>query len=201
MEYIMSFGIQFFFNSIFLGVGLAMDAFSVSVANGLREPDMPRKRMAVTAGTFALFQTAMPLIGWICVCTAASRFMLFAEAVPWIALLLLGYIGIKMILDSLKKEEEEETIKATGIRLLLIQGFATSIDALSVGFTVSDYKFLMAFSACAIIGLVTFIICLFGVTIGKKAGTRLTDKSGIVGGIILILIGLEIFIKNMFFQG
>lgn len=201
MEYIMSFGIPFFINSILLGIGLAMDAFSVSVANGLREPDMTRKRMAVTAGIFALFQTAMPLIGWFCVCSAACRFKLFAGAIPWIALLLLGYIGIKMILDSLKKEEEEETIKATGIRLLLVQGIATSIDALSVGFTVSDYNFLMAFSACAIIGLVTFIICLFGVTIGKKAGTRLTDKAGIVGGIILILIGLEIFIKNMFFQG
>lgn len=196
----MSFGIQFFFNSIFLGVGLAMDAFSVSVANGLREPDMTMKRMAVTAGTFALFQTAMPLIGWFCVCSAACRFKLFAGAIPWIALLLLGYIGIKMILDSLKKEEEEETIKATGIRLLLIQGFATSIDALSVGFTISDYNFIKALSACTIIGAVTYIICRWGISIGKKAATGLTGKAGIVGGVILIIIGLEIFIKNMFFQ-
>lgn len=196
----MSFEIQFFFNSIFLGVGLAMDAFSVSVANGLREPDMPRKRMAVTAGTFALFQTAMPLIGWICVCTAASRFMLFAEAVPWIALLLLGFIGTKMILDSLKKHKEEEKDTGTGFRMLLVQGFATSIDALSVGFTISDYNFIKALSACTIIGAVTYIICRWGISIGKKAATGLIGKAGIVGGIILIIIGLEIFIKNIFFQ-
>lgn len=196
----MSFGIQFFFNSIFLGVGLAMDAFSVSVANGLREPDMTRKRMAVTAGTFALFQTAMPLIGWICVCTAASRFMLFAEAVPWIALLLLGFIGTKMILDTFRKNEENEAAPPFGIRMLLVQGFATSIDALSVGFTISDYNFIKALSACTIIGAVTYIICRWGISIGKKAATGLTGKAGIVGGIILIIIGLEIFIKNMFFQ-
>lgn len=196
----MSFGIQFFFNSIFLGVGLAMDAFSVSVANGLREPDMKKNKVIAIAGTFALFQTAMPLIGWFCVCSAACRFKLFAGAIPWIALMLLGFIGTKMILDSLKKHKEEEKDTGTGFRMLLVQGFATSIDALSVGFTISDYNFIKALSACTIIGAVTYIICRWGISIGRKAGTGLNGKAGIVGGIILIIIGLEIFIKNIFFQ-
>ena len=93
----MEWGFLFFFNSIFLGVGLAMDAFSVSLANGLNEPRMKKGRMFLIAGVFGGFQALMPLAGWICVHTIVEIFGFFDKIVPWIALILLGFIGIKMI--------------------------------------------------------------------------------------------------------
>ena len=185
-------------SSILLGVGLAMDAFSVSLANGLNESDMKKWRMLKVAGVFALFQLAMPLLGWICVSTVASYFALFEKAIPWIALVLLVYIGGKMLYDGIKGGEEGEDVPALSWGELLLQGVATSIDALSVGFTIAEYSFDEAFIACLIIGLVTFIICMTGLTIGKKAGTALAGKAGILGGVILIFIGIEIFVSNMF---
>lgn len=184
------------FNSLLLGIGLAMDAFSVSLANGLNEPDMKKPKMLGVAGIFALFQAAMPFIGWICVSTIAQYFTAFEKCIPWIALLLLGFIGGKMLFDGIKNKDSAEEIPAVGIVALLIQGVATSIDALSVGFTIAEYNILEALIACVIIGLITFIICFAGILIGKKAGTRLAGKAGILGGVILIFIGLEIFITS-----
>ena len=189
----------FLLNSAALGVGLAMDAFSVSLANGLHEPNMTRRRMSVIAGTYAGFQFLMPMIGWILVSTIASLFSAFQRMIPVIALLLLGYIGIKMIMDGLreKKEGTDQGVRSRITpKLLLIQGVATSIDALSVGFTIADYRFPMATLAALIIACVTFIICLSGLFIGRKAGTRLAWRASILGGCILIAIGLEIFIKG-----
>lgn len=193
----MKLGFTFFFNSILLGVGLAMDAFSVSLANGLGDPKMKKTKMAGVAGIFSLFQFAMPLIGWICVATIAQYFFAFEKLIPWIALILLGYIGGKMLYDGIKNKDEEEK-KAVGISALLVQGVATSIDALSVGFTIADYNFANALLACLLIGAVTYIICFAGIAIGKKAGTALAGKAGILGGVILIAIGLEIFISSWF---
>lgn len=192
----MKLGFDFFFNSILLGIGLAMDAFSVSLANGLHEPDMRKRRMGLVAGVFALFQFAMPMIGWLCVSTIAQVFTAFQKCIPWIALLLLSYIGGKMLYDSIKGGEEEENAPAIGLSGLLLQGVATSIDALSVGFTIAHYNFFEAVLACALIGIVTFFICFSGLHIGKKAGTKLAGKAGILGGVILIFIGLEIFITS-----
>ncbi len=190
----MSLGFSFFFTSIMLGVGLAMDAFSVSLANGLNEPKMRRYKMCGMAGIFALFQFAMPLIGWILVSAAAKAFGVFEKMIPWIALILLGYIGGKMLYEGIKNEDDESP--AVGLKGVLIQGVATSIDALSVGFTISDYNFVEAVIACMVIGIVTFFICYAGLEIGKKAGTKLAGKAGILGGAILIFIGLEIFITS-----
>lgn len=192
----MSFGM--IISSILLGVGLAMDAFSVSLANGLNESYMKKWRMLKVAGVFALFQLAMPLLGWICVSTVANYFALFEKAIPWIALVLLVYIGGKMLYDGIKGGEEGEEVPALSWGELLLQGVATSIDALSVGFTIAEYSFDEALIACLIIGLVTFIICMTGLTIGKKAGTALAGKAGILGGVILIFIGIEIFVSNIF---
>ena len=182
--------------SILLGVGLAMDAFSVSLANGLGEPLMKKRKMCGVAGIFSLFQLAMPLIGWICVSTVAKAFGAFEKFIPWIALILLGYIGGKMLYEGIKQKDSEEDKPAVGFCALIVQGIATSIDALSVGFTISEYDFLEALLACTLIGAVTFLICLTGIAIGKKAGTRLAGKAGILGGAILIFIGLEIFITS-----
>lgn len=192
----MNLGISFFVTSIMLGVGLAMDAFSVSLANGLNEPTMKKGRMCSVAGIFAVFQFAMPMIGWICVSTVARLFGVFEKIIPWIALSLLGYIGGKMLYEGIKSKESEEENNAVGWKGLFVQGIATSIDALSVGFTISNYHLLEALCACMLIGIVTFFICYIGLGIGKKAGTKLAGKAGVLGGVILILIGLEIFITS-----
>jgi len=190
-------GFSFFFNSILLGVGLAMDAFSVSLANGLHEPAMRRKRMCLIAGVFAAFQFLMPMIGWVCVSTIAQYFEAFQKFSPWCALILLCYIGGKMIYETLySKAVAQDDLPAFTMQALLVQGVATSIDALSVGFTISDYNLAQALLACLLIGVVTFFICYAGLAIGKKAGTRLAGKAGIFGGAILLFIGLEIFITS-----
>ncbi len=194
----MELGFSFFFNSILLGIGLAMDAFSVSLANGLHEPGMKTRKMCGVAGIFSAFQFAMPMIGWCCVCTVAQLFDAFEKWIPWIALLLLGYIGGKMIYENVRSGDSYDEAPAVSFTALLIQGIATSIDALSVGFTISEYQFLEAVLACLLIGLVTFFICFAGLAIGKKAGTRLAGKAGIFGGVILVFIGLEIFVTNLF---
>ena len=194
----MNLSFTFFFNSILLGVGLAMDAFSVSLANGLGEPKMKKAKMAGVAGIFSLFQFAMPLIGWVCVATVAQYFKAFEKCIPWIALALLGFIGGKMLYEGIKNKDSEDEKPAVGIAALLVQGVATSIDALSVGFTIAEYNFLEALLACLLIGVVTFFICFAGIAIGKKAGTKLAGKAEIFGGAILVFIGLEIFISSWF---
>lgn len=193
----MKLGFAFFFNSILLGVGLAMDAFSVSLANGLNEPRMKKNKMCSVAGVFAAFQIMMPLIGWICVSTVAQYFEAFQKFIPPTALLLLCYIGGKMLYEGIKSKENDEEKAAVGAKALLIQGIATSIDALSVGFTIAEYSLWEALLACLLIGIVTFFICFAGLIIGKKMGTKLSGKADILGGAILIFIGLEIFIKSL----
>lgn len=193
----MEWSFLFFFNSALLGVGLAMDAFSVSMANGLNEPKMKKGKMCGIAGVFAGFQALMPMIGWMCVHTIVQYFTAFEKLIPWIALILLGFIGGRMIAEGTKKEANEDESVGLGIGALLIQGIATSIDALSVGFTIADYNWLMALVASLIIAAVTFVICMVGLVIGKKFGTKLSDKAQILGGVILIAIGLEIFITGL----
>ncbi len=188
----------FLLNSILLGVGLAMDAFSVAMANGIQESDMKVRKMCLISGIFAIFQALMPLIGWICIHTVVQYFTAFEALIPWIALGLLGYIGSKMLYEGIKSQSCPVVPASIGIAALLVQGVATSIDALSVGFTIADYLLPMALLCAVIIAAVTFVICFAGVIIGKKAGTCFSGKAGIVGGAILIFIGLEIFITSWF---
>lgn len=194
----MNWSLGFFVQSILLGGGLAMDAFSVSLANGLNEPKMKVKRVFQIAGVFAFFQALMPMIGWICVHSILQYFQVFEKAIPWIALILLAFIGGKMLVDGIKNKNSEEEKTAIGIMGLIVQGIATSIDALSVGFTIAEYNFVMALICALIIALVTLVICVSGVFIGKKFGTKLANKASILGGCILIIIGLEIFITGVF---
>lgn len=196
----MSWDFLFFFNSILMGVGLAMDAFSVSLANGLNEPKMKAGRMSYIAAVYAIFQFAMPMIGWVCVHTIVQYFEKFAVAIPWIALLLLLYIGGKMLFEGIKGgESDEEVVKKLGFGTLMLQGIATAIDALSVGFTIENYTIIFALVECVIIAIVTFVICLGGLKLGKVFGTKLAGKAEILGGVILIGIGIEIFVKGIFF--
>ncbi len=181
-----------------LGASLAMDAFSVSLANGLNEPKMKKRKLCGIAGVFAFFQFIMPMIGWICVFTVAQKFAAFEKFIPWIALGLLGFIGGKMLYEGIKHKDGEGEAPAVGFWGLIVQGVATSIDALSTGFTISDYNWKEALACCAIIGVMTFGICVVGLILGKKFGTKFAGKASIFGGIILIAIGLYIFISSFF---
>lgn len=195
--------VQLIVNSVLLGIGLAMDAFSVSIANGIVEPGMRKRRMLAIAGVYAVFQFLMPMLGWILVTTLEEIFTRFSILIPWIALILLLFIGGKMIVEAIiekkngKKPEEEQVSKLT-FKTLIIQGIATSIDALSVGFTIADHSLKRAFAASFIIGAVTLVICLIGLVFGRKIGEKVSGTANIIGGIILIVIGIEIFVKGVF---
>lgn len=194
---IVSWSALFFFNSILFGVGLAMDAFSVSLANGLRHPNMGRRRMCLIAGTFAFFQIIMPLIGWVCVHTIAEKFQAVQKYIPWVALILLAWIGGSMLREGFTHKDGDEEPQPVGVRGLLLQGVATSIDALSVGFTIAEYTWPFALVEALIIGAVTFGICMVGLHLGKRFGTLLSGKASILGGLILIAIGVEILLKSL----
>ena len=184
-------------SGILLGIALAMDAFSVSLANGLNCPCMSGRKMLLISGVFAFFQALMPLAGWFFVHTAAAHFEAFRPFIPWIALLLLGFLGGKMLLEGFQNREEACNPSALTLPLLMVQGIATSIDALSVGLAIPDYNWLEAIVCALLIAAVTFAICLGGVLIGRKFGTRLAGKASILGGLILIAIGIEICVSNL----
>lgn len=194
----MQWSFAFFLKSIMLGVGLAMDAFSVSLANGLHEPKMKVRKMCKVAGIFAFFQALMPMIGWICVHTIVQYFRVFEKFIPWIALILLLFIGENMLKEGLSGVEEEEEHKGVGLKALMVQGIATSIDALSVGFTIAEYNWIMALVCALLIAVVTLGICFFGLKLGKEFGTKFSNKASILGGVILIVIGIEIFVTGVF---
>ena len=218
----------FFLEAVMLGFGLAMDAFSISLANGLNEPCMPKKKIFGVAGMFAIFQGAMPMLGWLFVSTVirlltAANFTFdffgkdlleFIETlvVPVCSLLLLGFIGAKMLIEGIKENREQCNSEdgtcdpcrphaALGFGALIVQAIATSIDALSVGFTVSNYSWVEALITALIIAVLTFPICFGGILIGRAVGTKLSGKAGIIGGAVLIFIGLEIFITGVFNLG
>lgn len=189
--------LAFYITAVMLGIGLAADAFSVSLANGLNESKMKTNKMLLVAGMFAVFQGLMPMLGWFFVHTLVEYFKVFEKFIPWIALILLVFIGGKMLIEGFENKCEEQEIKPLGIILLLIQALATSIDALSVGFTIATHSFFPAIVTALIIALITFVICFIGIIIGKKFGTKLKNKASLLGGLILIIIGIEIFITGM----
>lgn len=194
----MNFNATFIVTSIMLGIGLAMDAFSVSLVAGLNEPGMKKRKISLVAGTFAFFQALMPMLGWVCVHTILEYFSAVQKFIPIIAFLLLTYIGLKMIIESRRPKEEDSCplIKLT-FGALILQAIATSIDALSVGFKIVEYNLLEALVSAVIIAMVTFIICFAGVILGKKTGTLLSGKANILGGAILIIIGTQILLDSI----
>ena len=176
-----------------------MDCFSLSLVNGLNEPKMKPSKMCFIALVFGFFQAMMPLIGWVCVHTVVEKFRIFEKFVPWIALGLLSYIGGKMLIEGIKESKSDEPVSKEPLtgRVLMVQGIATAIDALSVGFTIADYNALMALAASLIIAAVTFVICRLGLKIGVRFGLKFAGKATIFGGIILIGIGIEIFLRGI----
>lgn len=194
----MEWSLLFVVNSIFLGVGLAMDAFSVSIVNGMNEAAMQKHDVLKIAGIFGFFQALMPLLGWTFTHTLVQFFMIFEKLVPWIALLLLLVIGGKMIADSRQPAKLAYDSTVLTWSVLIMQGIATSIDALSVGFAIANYGFLMALLCALIIASVTFVICASGVLVGNRIGMKLSGKPSFFGGIVLIAIGIEIFVTGIF---
>ena len=190
----MNWSFLFFLNSILFGVGLAMDTFSVSVVHGLEDRDLTGKKKIRIAGTFAAFQILMPLLGWFMVHTIMQLFLQVQRYIPWIGFSLLMFLGIRMILEARKDTHEEEK-KKNG--RLILEGIATSIDALSVGFTIGELPFAMALTEALIIGAVTYLICTAGLRIGTKVGEKVTSKAPILGGVILIVIAAEILLKGL----
>ena len=187
----------FLIDNLLLGAGLAMDAFSVSVANGLRDPHMQRRERYRIAGVFAFFQFLMPVLGWLGIRLIMSAFAAFHRAIPWIALILLGFIGGKMVLEGIRGGNEEAEPVSLAWSTLLLQGIATSIDALSAGFALAEYTAVQTLLSGLIIAAVTLTLCLIGVRAGQKAGQYLTRWASVVGGLILIGIGIKIFIEGV----
>ena len=186
--------------AILLGLGLAMDACAVSTTDGLSEPNMKWKKMLLISGLFGLFQGAMPTFGYLAV-TIFSAVLgegftkIFTYFVPYLALIILCYLGIKLVIDNVK-DEEEKVEKNISITTILIQSVATSIDALSVGVVLGDLVMFEALMTFLIIGIITFAICVVAIIVGKKFGNLFASKAGIIGGCILIFIGFEIFFSN-----
>lgn len=178
-----------------LAVGLSMDAFAVSATNGMCKKNMGIYMSLATALTFGLFQGAMPVIGYALGNHFAEYINRYAHI---IALILLSFIGIKMIIDSFKKDENGSSGSILTIPMLLIQGVATSIDALAVGVSLAAMNVNIV-SAASFICCVTFVLSLIAVFIGKKSGDFLSDKAQLIGGAILVGIGAKIFIEHTFF--
>ena len=191
---------SFLINSFFLGVGLAMDAFSVSVANGLSYPKMKSDMKFKIAFVFAFCQFIMPVIGWGFVTLLTGIFMKISRFIPWIAFAMLLFIGGKMIFEAVsemigkRKEPGDGTLKDLTLATLTVQGIATSLDALSAGFTIAEYSAVYALLCAGIIAAVTFALCLVGVILGKKIGERISAVATILGGCILIIIGIKILL-------
>jgi putative Mn2+ efflux pump MntP len=182
---------------ILIGIGLSMDAFAVSITNGLCCTDLKRPQMLSTAVCFGLFQGLMPVIGFF----LGKAFEVYICAFDhWIALVLLGYIGGKMILDAVRGEEASGEYPLT-LKLLITQGIATSIDALAVGVSFAALPDVNIWTAAVLICCTTFAFSLVGVVFGKRVSSKLGSRAQLAGGIILVGIGVKIFAEHMFFAG
>ncbi|MBQ6634179.1 MAG: manganese efflux pump [Ruminococcus sp.] len=185
-----------FFAILLLAVGLAMDAFAVSVCKGLKMRKINYLHTTIIALFFGGFQALMPLIGWF----LGKQFAKAIEAYDhWIAFVLLGFIGGKTVFEAIKERNEtvsREEEQRLDIRELFMLAIATSIDALAAGVTLSFFKVNIPF-AIAVIGIVTFIISFVGVAIGNRFGASFKTKAEIVGGTVLILLGVYILLKDL----
>lgn len=185
-----------FFEIILLGIGLSMDAAAVSISNALCMKTIQLKKLLMVCISFAVFQGIMPLIGYF----AASMFSVYISTFDhWIALILLLFIGGKMLYEALTEQEDTSSCFNLTLKMLLLQSIATSIDALAVGvsFSALDVNIIYAVS---VIAVTTFLCCAIAMIVAQRFGRMLGKRAEIVGGIILIGIGAKIFIEHMFFS-
>ncbi len=185
---------------ILISLGLAMDAFAVSVTNGMCYKKLSKLDMFLTVFTFGAFQAVMPLLGFL-FGNVFLETIVFLD--HWIALFFLGAIGVNMIQEGVKSAQnvEDDCISMDfTYKLLIMQGIATSIDALAVGISFAVTKSNIIFAASSI-GIITFLCCSFGIFLGKRFDSLLKDKAELFGGSILIFIGIKTFIEHTFFNG
>jgi len=176
---------------LFIALGLAIDSFSVSVANGLANKTFKIREALKISAFFGFFQGIMPVIGWVAGESVADLISGFDH---WIAFLILTLVGVKMIYGAIRNKSQN-FIKSLNIKVLLILSIATSIDALAVGLTLSFLEISVLFPAL-VIGVVTFLLCFLGVFVGSRFGSILKNKVKILGGLILIGIGLQILLEH-----
>ena len=175
-----------------IGVGLAMDAFAVSICKGLSMKKLSWKKAIIIALYFGIFQALMPVLGYF----LGGAFSSFVQSVDhWIAFILLAIIGGKMIKDSTEDETKNRNDRID-VKTMLLLAIATSIDALAVGVTFAFFKVNLLLSI-AIIGVITFVLSFIGVIIGNKFGDKFQHKAELVGGIVLIIIGLKILLEHL----
>ncbi|MDF2541761.1 MAG: hypothetical protein K0S47_1479 [Herbinix sp.] len=180
-----------------LAIGLSADAFAVSITNGMSSRHISKKNVLATAFTFGFFQAAMPTIGFLLGRTFSEIICRYQH---WVALFLLGAIGVNMVIDSIKERKNPESCSMKNIftmKNLVLQGIATSIDALAAGVSLAVME-INIFTAVLFIGVVTFVCCSIGVYIGKRFGCLLGVRAKLLGGIILIMLGIKIFIETQF---
>lgn len=182
---------------ILIGVGLSMDAFAVSVTNGLCCKNIGAGRTVMTGVCFGVFQGIMPLTGYFLGCGFTKYITAFDHI---IALVLLGFIGGQMIWESFRKDDEKSESNILTGKMLFMQGVATSIDALAVGVSFAALDNVNIAFAATTICCITFVISIAGVLIGKKFGNMLNSKAQLVGGLILVGIGIKIFVEHTFFS-
>ena len=186
-----------FFTLLLMGAGLSMDAFAVSICKGLSMRKVNKKQSLVIGLFFGGFQALMPFIGWL----LGSRFEQYITSIDhWIAFILLGFIGGKMVVEAIREKDEAVEVgkmdSPLDLKEMFILAIATSIDALAVGIT---FAFLQVpiVEAVSIIGITTFVISVIGVYVGNFFGNRYKKKAELAGGIILILIGLKILLEHL----
>jgi len=183
---------------LLIALGLSMDAFAVSVSNGLCFKNFNKNQAFLASLSFGIFQGLMPTIGYF---AGTLFFNTISRLDHWIALILLGYIGLNMIIDARKELKQKNSNlcepKDYNIKTLFLQSIATSIDALAVGISFAALKINILIAALSIC-IITFICCLIGSFIGQKFSSLLQEKAKIFGGIILIFIGLKIFLEHTF---
>lgn len=179
---------------LLVAVGLAMDAFAVSVCKGLGMRTVNHKVALVLALLFGGFQALMPVVGWL----LGTQFLeIIAPVDHWIAFGLLGFIGGKMVFDALRGDDEDPgTVDRVNLPEFLMLAVATSIDALAVGISLAALKVSIAGPA-AVIGVTTFALSLVGVMVGNRFGSRYHARAQIAGGVVLVLIGLKVFVEHL----
>lgn len=178
---------------IFLAVGLAMDAFAVSICKGLAMKKLSIKNAAIIGLWFGGFQALMPAIGYFLGSTFEDKITAIDH---WVGFVLLALIGVNMIRESLGKDEDEETTGTVGIKEMFVLAVATSIDALAVGITFAFVEMNVPL-AIILIGVITFAISMLGVKIGNLFGTKYKSKAEFAGGVILIFLGVKILLEGL----
>ena len=180
---------------VIIAVGLSMDSFAVSIANGLSIRELNLKKILIITSSLAIFQALMPLLGWF-IGTGYKKYIIVID--HWIAFLLLSFIGLKMIYEGVKKNNNSEKSELK-IPILIGQSFATSIDAFAVGISFAFLN-LSITKPVLIIGVITLIISFIGLSLGKFLGIKFGKFAEIFGGLVLIGIGIKVLIEHLYFQ-